>query len=479
VKAPDFLPLLRTTAVRLAVRNVLVYALLLALSLGAVLWLKSRQLDAQPELRLEQELRALIREYESNGEAGLIAALARHEQATPGEEGMTLLIGPDGARRAGNLLGWSNDTDGREDGRAHHGWIDQEFLPKELYDDDVYVAAVTWRFADGSRLMLARRDREAEGLLNTSEYLTEVLSVAVALALVMALIQGRWILRRMDTIGRTAGEILAGDLSKRVPVSAKGDEFDTLAQRLNAMLDRIQQLIRGMREVTDNVAHDLRSPLTRLRNRLEVTLLEPRSQAEYRQALDQGIDDADGLIKTFNALLAIAQTEAGSRRTHWDTVDLSAIARDLAELYAPLAEERGQTLEISNGEPVPIVGSRDLLAQALGNVLDNAVKYTPVNGTIQLRIGRRASAAEVRVTDSGPGIPESEHQRVIERFVRLDSSRHTPGNGLGLALVAAVTRLHQAELILADARPGLIVTMRFPDPKSGVSTAAGRPVAPQ
>ena len=462
MRVPDFLPLLRTTAVRLAVRNVLIYASLLGLALGAVLWLENRQLNSQPEQRLEQELRALIQGFQSNGEASLITALAQREQAARGEQSMTLLVKPDGARRAGNLLGWPNHADVRDDGRAYHSWIDEEFLPKELYDDDAYVSAVSWRFPDGSRLLLARRDREAESLLNITEYLIEVLSVAVVLALVMALVLGRRILRRMDTIGRTAGDIMAGDLSKRVPVSNKGDEFDTLAQRLNAMLDRIQQLIRGMHEVTDNVAHDLRNPLTRLRNRLEVTLLEPRSIAEYQQTIGQGIEDADGLIKTFKALLGIAQAEAGSRRAHWENVDLSVIARDLTELYAPLAEDKSQTLTVSNGEPVQVVGSRDLLAQALGNLLDNAIKYTPVNGVIQLRIRRHADAAEVSVTDSGPGILESEHQHVLERFVRLDGSRHEPGNGLGLALVAAVTHLHQAELILADARPGLIVTMRFP-----------------
>ena len=462
MKIPDFLPLLRTTAVRLAVRNVLIYTLLLGLALGAVLWLEHRQLSSQPEQRLEQELRALIRGFQSSGEASLITALAQREQAAPGEQGLVLLVAPDGLKRAGNLLGWPSHAGVRYDGRVYHSWIDEEFLPKELYDDDAYVAAVSWRFTDGSRLLLARRDREAETLLNITEYLLEVLSVAVVLALVMALALGRRILRRMDTIGRTAGEIMAGDLSKRVPVSTKGDEFDTLAQRLNAMLERIQQLIRGMREVTDNVAHDLRSPLTRLRNRLEVTLLEPRSEAEYRQTISQGIEDADGLIRTFKALLGIAQAEAGSPRAQWETMDLSALARDLAELYAPLAEEKGQTMNVSSGEPVRVVGSRDLLAQALGNLLDNAIKYTPVNGAIQLRIGEHAGAAEVSVADNGPGIPEAEHQRVLERFVRLDSSRHEPGNGLGLALVAAVTRLHQAELILAGAHPGLVVTIRFP-----------------
>jgi signal transduction histidine kinase len=264
----------------------------------------------------------------------------------------------------------------------------------------------------------------------------------------------------MDEIGRGAERIAAGDLSQRLPVSTRGDEFDALAGRLNAMLERIEQLIGGMREVTDNVAHDLRSPLARLRNRLEITLLEPRADAEYRQALARGIEDADGVIKTFNALLGIAQAEAGSRRAQWSTVDLASLARDVAELYEPLAEEKGQVLEVDTGPPAPVDGSRDLLAQALGNLLDNAVKYTPVGGTLRIAV-RDGAMPEVHVTDSGPGIAAADRARALERFVRLDGARHTPGNGLGLSLVRAVCKLHRAELILDDARPGLHVTLRF------------------
>ena len=462
MKLRNFLPLLRTTTMRLALRYALAYVVLLGLSSGAALWLESRHPDSQSAQRLEQEVRALTQAFQKGGAEGLMAGMAKQAQAARGEQGLALWVSANGDKRAGNLRSWPNDDDAAEDGHAYHSWIDQEFLPKQIYDDDVYVVAVTWRFADGSRLLLAQRDSTAEDLLNFIEYLTEVLSVAVLLALIMALIHGLGILRRMDSVGRTAAGIMAGDLSARVPVSRQDDEFDTLAQRLNAMLDRIQQLIRGMRDVTDNVAHDLRSPLTRLRNRLEVTLLEPRSAAEYQQAIVQSVADADGLIRTFNALLGIAQAEAGTSRGHGETVDLGVMAQDLVELYAALAEEKGQTLEVTSGGATEITGSRDLLAQALGNLLDNAIKYTPENGTIQLQIGRHVDDVEVSVTDSGPGIPESEREHVLERFVRLESSRSAPGNGLGLALVAAVARLHRAQLILADARPGLIVTMRFP-----------------
>ncbi len=461
MKRTEFRPLLHTTAVQLALRYALLYALLLGLSLGAVLWVENWQLDSEPDRRLEEDLRVLVQQYQRNGEAGLIGNLAQRGPAPGAERRMVLFVAANGGKRAGNLLAWPDDADFRYDGRASHDWIGQELIPRDIYDDDAYVAAVAWKFAGGSRLLLARRDSEAEEALHVREYLTEVLSVAVLLGLVMALTLGRGILRRMDTISRTAGEIMAGDLSKRVPVSARGDEFDALAQRLNAMLDRIQQLIRGMREVTDNVAHDLRSPLTRLRNRLEVTLLEPRGGPEYRQVIVQGIEDADGLIKTFNALLGIAQAEAGSLRTRWETVELSALACDLGELYIALAEEKGQTLDIVTDVRAEIDGSRDLLAQALGNLLDNAIKYTPEGGAIQVRIATGADGVEISVADNGPGIAESERSRVLERFVRLESSRRTPGNGLGLALVAAVAYLHQAALTLGDGAPGLIVTLRF------------------
>jgi signal transduction histidine kinase len=278
----------------------------------------------------------------------------------------------------------------------------------------------------------------------------------------MGVTLGRAILRRVDTISRTAGEIMAGDLSQRVPLSDRNDEFDALADRLNTMLDRVQHLIKGIREVTDNIVHDLRSPLTRLRNRLEITVRKHRSEQEYAQAIHCGIEDAESLIKTFNALLGIAQAKAGNYRTQWGPVGLDRLASDLVALYRPVAEEKEQTLEFQDSGSVKITGSRDLLAQAISNLLENATKYTPEGGSIRLQLRRSAGAVEVVVSDTGPGIPESEREHVLERFVRLESSRHTPGNGLGLSLVKAVSKLHKAELLLGDASPGLVVTIRFP-----------------
>lgn len=247
-----------------------------------------------------------------------------------------------------------------------------------------------------------------------------------------------------------------------IQLGNKHDEFDTLANRLNAMLHRIQQLIKGLREVTDNIAHDLRSPLTRLRNQMEVTLLEPRSEGEYQKVLRQSVEDIEGLIKTFNALLSIAQAEASNHRTLWGQVDLRQLAVDLVDLYTPLTEDKHQNLKLHNGHGATIFGSRNLLAQSLGNLLENAIKYTPEGGTILLQINTSASHVEVSISDTGPGIPESEKTHVLEKFVRLENSRHTPGNGLGLSLVQAVASLHKATLELENTHPGLKVIQRFP-----------------
>jgi signal transduction histidine kinase len=294
-----------------------------------------------------------------------------------------------------------------------------------------------------------------------SEYLGQVLSVAVLLSLVLGIVIGRALLARMDAVGRTASAILRDDLAQRVPLDGRNDEFDALATRLNAMLDRIQQLVRGLRETTDNVAHDLRRPLARLRNRMEITLLEPRSAEEYRAALQEGIQDADGLIRTFNTLLDIAQAEAGQNRSDRGPVNLNDLAHDLAELYGAAAEEHGLDFELEVVPGLTVSGSRELLARALGNLLENAIKYTPAGGRVRLEACVHDGAAELRVSDTGPGIPEVERAHVLERFVRLDAARSAPGNGLGLSLVRAAAAAHGAQLLLEDAAPGLRVRLRF------------------
>ena len=270
-------------------------------------------------------------------------------------------------------------------------------------------------------------------------------------------------LRRLDIINRTSGEIMAGDLTRRVPRTGSGDEFDTLAENLNRMLDRIERLMKGLREVTDSVAHDLRTPLNRLRNRLEESAARLSASGTQASEIERAIAETDQLIGTFNALLLIAETDAGTTRAAMTALDLQSVAADVVELYEPLADERGVKLTLVPSGDVAIEGNRSLIAQALANLVDNAIKYTPADGAVRISAHTGENSVELSVSDSGPGIPLEDRARVVDRFVRLEASRHSPGTGLGLSLVAAVAHFHNAELSLEDNAPsGLKAVLRFP-----------------
>jgi signal transduction histidine kinase len=270
----------------------------------------------------------------------------------------------------------------------------------------------------------------------------------------------------------TTQRIMAGDLSGRLPVGRSGDELDRLASNLNAMLERIEALMMGLKEVSDNIAHDLKTPLTRLRNRAEEALAKSGCEADYRAALERTIEESDGLIRTFNALLMIARAESGQARGNMDDFDAAHVAEGIHELYEPLAEDDGMTLRLK-AAPAPLHGNRELISQALANLVENAIKYgkpAAEKGSVvsldakQILIEARREGDQVllSVTDHGPGIPEGERKHAMERFVRLDSSRSQPGSGLGLSLAAAVATLHGGELRLGDAHPGLVATLMLP-----------------
>jgi signal transduction histidine kinase len=255
---------------------------------------------------------------------------------------------------------------------------------------------------------------------------------------------------------------VAGDFSRRVPLTAAHDEFDMLAENLNRMFERIERLMKGMREVADSVAHDLRTPLNRLRNHLEEAQRRLDPESPHAAEIEAAIAETDGLIATFNALLLIAEADSGVARGAMTQIDLSAVVADVAELYAPLAEEKNIALSVLPMGVVTIEGSRSLISQALANLIDNAIKYTPAEGRIAISASETPGGVDLTVADSGPGIPTEERTRVLERFVRLEASRNSPGTGLGLSLVAAVARLHDARLKLSDNAPGLKATMSFP-----------------
>jgi signal transduction histidine kinase len=266
---------------------------------------------------------------------------------------------------------------------------------------------------------------------------------------------------RLESINSISRQIRRGDLSRRMPSTKGGDEFDRLGGNLNEMLDQIEKLMVGVRDVSNAIAHDLRTPLTRLRNHLEQARDDAHND-EMRDRLDETLGEADALLATFRSLLRIVQIEAGNRRREFGEVGLNALVDDVVELYEPLAAEKNLQLTTSAAASVRASGDRDLLFQAISNLVDNAIKYTPTDGTVDIRLGEGSLGARIEVADSGTGIPVAERERVFERFFRLETHRGSPGSGLGLSLVAAVVALHGGSISLEDNNPGLRVLFDLP-----------------
>jgi hypothetical protein len=457
--------LLKTSTFRLAVIYLALFAASAITLLAYVYWNTAGFLARQTDEAVEAEITGLAEQYRQGGLPLLVHTVIQRSR-DPGQS-LYLVLDPAGRVLAGTLDARPQIEAGPD------GWFDFSYNRKTLDGIEIKAARARAFYLQEGFYLLVGRDvqerREIENLITNA--LIWAIGLTVALGLAGGLFMSRNMLARVDEINRSSLDIMGGDLSQRLPIAGTGDELDQLAQNLNAMLEQIEALMIGMRQVTDNIAHDLRSPLNRLRNRLEVTLMQEASGEDYRQTLEKTIAEADNLLGTFNALLMIARAEAGSLRDSMSWVDLNATLQDAAELYEPLAEEKDVTLKVDVEDGLKIWGSRELLAQAVANLLDNALKHgLPENDAIENVIAITARPDLVRagrgvvlaVADHGPGIPEGERQRVLERFVRLEASRNTPGSGLGLSLVAAVARLHGGTIELGDNGPGLRVTLNLP-----------------
>ncbi len=452
--------LLHTTAIRLALRYALFYMLLTSFGLGVLYWATSRYVDAQLAAGLENELMTLRQIDRQEGRSRLQQILNNRSDIDSENRRYLLLIAPDGTKLAGDLNAWPSQL--YPDQRVRNIWIEDELIPHHVKDRDGYWPMIATMLPDGSRLLVAQSVQQAEDLQEfVLSAMATLLVVIIGLTLILGWRMGQQMVERMEIINNTTRRILSGDLSSRVASSGHDDEFDELATHLNQMLAHIERLINGMQEVTDNVAHDLRRPLTRLRNRLEITLLEARDEQDYRQTLEQAVADTEEMIKTFNALLEIAQAESGTYRGEWEEIDFSQLVRDVGELYQGTADNNGQKLDINIDSDIHLRGSRHLLAQSISNILENALKYSGSQSEIVLSLTTHKDQPLLVVSDTGPGIPPSEHHHVLQRFVRLDSARSTSGNGLGLSLVSAVAELHGASLALKDNSPGLRVEIAF------------------
>ncbi len=451
--------LIRTTAFRLTLAYLFLFALFAASLLGYFAWNTRRLITEQITTTVNAEVGEISDIFGRRGLHGLVGTI-ENRALRPGAN-LYLVTTPTGQAIAGNVGSLAPGV------MATSGWSETAYRRLDEQDNTDHRALVhVTELTNGFRLLIGRDLEEA-----------------------------RRVLRRIDAMTGTTQRIMAGDLSGRLPVGRSGDELDRLAENLNAMLERIEALMMGLKEVSDNIAHDLKTPLTRLRNRAEEALAKSGSEAEYRCALERTIEESDGLIRTFNALLMIARAESGQARGNMDDFDGADVANGIQELYEPLAEDDGMTLRVKT-ESTPLHGNRELISQALANLVENAIKYgKPLPGVQPLSAGSAAAAhskeilIEARrdgdqvllsVTDHGPGIPASDRKHAVERFVRLEASRTQPGSGLGLSLASAVATLHGGELRLDDAHPGLSATLAIPA-QAGVSDrlAAQTPDVPQ
>jgi signal transduction histidine kinase len=456
--------LLETSTFRLALVYLALFGVSALALLGFLYFTTARVLDKQTTETIQAEITGLEEQYEAGGLRALSQVVARRSAAQPHLASVYLLTDPLGQPIAGNISAWPV-VDPTPD-----GWMTFtiDVRPDDATVERRRVRAKAFVLRGQYRLLVGR---EVEDRLRVETLIKRALGWGLALTLMLGLGGGflisRGLLGRVDAINRTTRQIMAGDLSQRIALRGSRDEFDQLAANLNEMLDQIERLLAGMRQVTDNIAHDLRTPLNRLRSRIEVALIQETDRAESRVLLEATLADAEAMIGTFNALLDIARAEAGSERSGFETIDLETLGHDLADLYRPVAEDHGLAFELRCTPSLRLRANRHLLAQALANLLDNAIKYTPAGGRVRLDIERAASGPVITIADSGPGIPEADRTRALQRFVRLDATRSTPGNGLGLSLVDAVAKLHGAVLTLADNRPGLKVSLAFRTPADG------------
>jgi len=400
--------------------------------------------------------------YENMVEADMIADLNYFLISHPGYYGIYVLENAAGQVVAGNLERWPQED-------LSPGLITAFILDENPTDEEPGgQARATVGILPGNYRLLVGRNYtsviDLQGALRQEALFG--LQIAFVLGLIVAIIMARSLSRRLERINRTSQQIMDAGLDIRMPLNGSGDEFDRLAVNLNRMLDRIRRLMESMEGVTDNIAHDLRTPLTRLKSRMEVGLLSDRSSEAYQTILAESLADTDRILDTFNSLLAIAKVRAGTVREDFERLDLAQVVAETGAFYEPVAVEKGQTLVVEADGPAPVIGSPGLLAQAVANLVDNAVKFTPPEGRITLQTVTTQGMCEVRLRDTGPGIPEDFRERAFERFARQDVSRQTPGQGLGLSLVQVVVELHDGAVTLEDGVPGLLVRLELPRAES-------------
>lgn len=451
----------QTTTVRLTAIFILIFVVAAVGLLAFMAYQSSIVLQRNQAADIEREVLQLRLAERERGVRAL--ALAVQTLASRPGPGIYYLGDDVGRMLVGNVSGFPSTVLTEEGVHSFHYARDPAFTEAEAQDAGELQGFALVRsvlLPSGLRLVVGRdvQERRDFTAIIFQGFFFGVAGIVVLSAVTGGLTAMR-VLKRIDSITGTSTKIMSGNLSERVPVTRRNDEFDRLATSLNAMLDRIEQLMQGLKEVTGNVAHDLKTPLTRLRNNAESALRDGAGPEQKQKALETTIAESDQLIRTFNALLMIARVEAGTPSGAFAELDISEVVNDVADLYAPVAEDAGLELRTDAPPGIKLRANRELIGQALVNLIENAIKYAPAGGA---GAGRIAIAARdegahivIEVCDNGPGIPEADRERVVERFVRLEKSRTEPGSGLGLSLVSAVAHLHKGRFRIEDNGPGV------------------------
>ncbi len=442
--------LFRSSSFRLA----LLYAAMLTASVlilfGVTTWFARDYAARDENNEIDVEYASILDEARSQGVAKLPAIIDSHMRLRKDVRGVYLLQDAQGRRITGNIA-------------ATDPILGPTTLERPLDGQRLQIRAHGYRLQNGDYFLVGQ---DTATLREMNALILRTFAVEIVITLLLAgvgtAIVGTTVLKRVDTVNRTARAIMAGDLSQRVPVRGTQDEFDGLAEAMNAMLDRIEDLMRSMRQVSNDIAHDLRTPLTRLRQRLEYARRHDRTEAELHDVLGHSIRQVDAILETFGALLRIAQIEAGGRITGKRIINVSELLSGIVEDFSPAAEDRGLQLHAEIGPELRVSADPELLTQMVVNLVDNAIRYCQPGAKIRVLATAAGDHLEVAVCDTGPGIPAQERENVLRPFYRLESSRTTEGSGLGLSLVAAIARRHEAKLSLADNDPGLRVSVLFP-----------------
>ncbi|MCH2190583.1 MAG: HAMP domain-containing histidine kinase [Gammaproteobacteria bacterium] len=449
----------KSSAFRITLIYILLFGLSVSFILGFVYWSTIVYTTNETEEAINAELRVLSNAYERRGYPGLVTLLSdrvRIQRQRPGDSSVYLLVDEQFQTLVGNISSWPRIAQDRKD-----GWLDFKLGDNREGTAGEYTArARTFVIENRYNLLVGQGMRDLENLKDlVGRALIWGLFLTLGLGLIGGFMMRQTLSRRLSSINQTARKIMHGDLRMRIATKDSGDEFDELAANLNSMLDQIEGGMEGVRRVSDNIAHDLKTPLARLKNRVEELRFKVAGNSDQESSVDQIIHEADGLLATFNALLRIARIEYSEQRKGFEYVDINSLVYDIEELYEPLIEDKGQSLSVQLSESAEIWADRDMLFQAFANLLDNAIKYTPEKGLILIKSVKSESKWSLSIADNGPGIPEDQHDKVVQRFYRLDQSRTTPGSGLGLALVFAVLKVHGMDLSFSDNRPGLRVNV--------------------